>query len=191
MLEELAQAEKGQISVSDPGTSDEIPFGIRAIEQGYKVEGVWISKTNTPLQTPISSRRPSLQSLAVGNDNNTPQRVLPPNRDLPTNHLAHGGLPASTTGNTSLLGLGTDVGPSQTADTSPNSIEGQRWLSQIAADPNRPYHSHLAREGERNLDQYNRVGGGTCALHMLLTTLQLTFLVRHRHSVIPYPKSEL
>ena len=35
--------------------SDEVPFGIRAVEEGCEVEGVWNSKTNTPLQTAQSS----------------------------------------------------------------------------------------------------------------------------------------
>jgi hypothetical protein len=29
-------------------TKDEIPFGIRAIQSGIEIDGVWISKTNTP-----------------------------------------------------------------------------------------------------------------------------------------------
>ena len=39
--------------------SAEIPFGIRAIEKGCEVEGVWNSKASTPLQTPIGSKAPS------------------------------------------------------------------------------------------------------------------------------------
>lgn len=58
--DEVSQAEKGNVSASDPRTSDEIPFGIRAIEQGCQVDGVWISKKNTPLQTPRSSRASSV-----------------------------------------------------------------------------------------------------------------------------------
>jgi hypothetical protein len=39
--------------------SDEVPFGIRAIERGCIVEGVWNSKATTPLQTPTSSKASS------------------------------------------------------------------------------------------------------------------------------------
>jgi hypothetical protein len=39
--------------------SEEVPFGIRAIERGYVVEGVWNSKATTPLQTPTSSKASS------------------------------------------------------------------------------------------------------------------------------------
>ncbi len=34
---------------------EEVPFGIRAIERGCEVDGVWNSRTNTPLQTPAGS----------------------------------------------------------------------------------------------------------------------------------------
>lgn len=34
---------------------DEIPFGIRAIESGLEVEGVWISRSNTPVGSSRSS----------------------------------------------------------------------------------------------------------------------------------------
>ncbi|KAF2131744.1 hypothetical protein P153DRAFT_202126 [Dothidotthia symphoricarpi CBS 119687] len=36
-------------------TTDEIPFGIRAIESGIEVDGVWISRTNTPVGSSRSS----------------------------------------------------------------------------------------------------------------------------------------
>ena len=39
--------------------SEEVPFGIRAIERGHIVEGVWNSKASTPLQTPSSSKASS------------------------------------------------------------------------------------------------------------------------------------
>lgn len=38
------------------GQGDKVPFGVRAIERGYHVEGVWNSKATTPLQTPPSSK---------------------------------------------------------------------------------------------------------------------------------------
>ena len=39
-------------------TKDEIPFGIRAIQSGIEVDGVWISRTNTP----VGSSRASITS---------------------------------------------------------------------------------------------------------------------------------
>ncbi|KAI5371066.1 hypothetical protein Slin15195_G019390 [Septoria linicola] len=39
----------------------EVPFGIRAIESGIEVEGVWISRSNTP--EPVSSARTSASSV--------------------------------------------------------------------------------------------------------------------------------
>ncbi|KAK1915352.1 hypothetical protein P3342_003161 [Pyrenophora teres f. teres] len=42
-------------------TKDEIPFGIRAIQSGIEVDGVWISRTNTP----VGSSRASLYSEKI------------------------------------------------------------------------------------------------------------------------------
>ena len=39
-------------------TKDEIPFGIRAIQSGIEVDGVWISRTNTP----VGSSRASINN---------------------------------------------------------------------------------------------------------------------------------
>ena len=41
------------------GRNEEVPFGIRAIERGCMVEGVWNSKASTPLQTSSSSKASS------------------------------------------------------------------------------------------------------------------------------------
>jgi len=49
--------------------SGKVPFGIRAIEAGIEVDGVWISKPNTP-----SSSRPS--SLASFGSRRYPQSVI-------------------------------------------------------------------------------------------------------------------
>jgi hypothetical protein len=40
-------------------TKDETPFGIRAIQSGIEVDGVWISRTNTP----VGSSRNSISEL--------------------------------------------------------------------------------------------------------------------------------
>jgi hypothetical protein len=39
--------------------SEEVPFGIRAIERGCMVDGIWNSKATTPLHTPPSSKASS------------------------------------------------------------------------------------------------------------------------------------
>jgi len=42
-------------------TKDEIPFGIRAIESGIEVDGVWISRSNTPVGSSASSIRTEMR----------------------------------------------------------------------------------------------------------------------------------
>src|SRR5205823_5426634 len=56
-------------------TKDEIPFGIRAIQSGIEVDGVWISRTNTP----AGSSRASLYSEKIprGGFGNNSQLELP------------------------------------------------------------------------------------------------------------------
>lgn len=44
----------------------EIPFGIRAIESGIEVDGVWISRSNTPVRLPSSLRSSSNTDLEAG-----------------------------------------------------------------------------------------------------------------------------
>lgn len=42
--------------------SDDVPFGIRAIERGFEVEGVWISRGNTP-ELPASKQTSAASSI--------------------------------------------------------------------------------------------------------------------------------
>jgi hypothetical protein len=57
-------------------TTDEIPFGVKAIESGVEVEGVWISRSNTPVpsgsnsfnNSPATSARASIASSIILND---------------------------------------------------------------------------------------------------------------------------
>ena len=50
------------------GRARDVPFGIRAIESGVEVDGVWISKTNTPASSipgsPVISATPDRQAAA-------------------------------------------------------------------------------------------------------------------------------
>ncbi|CAG5156740.1 uncharacterized protein ALTATR162_LOCUS4536 [Alternaria atra] len=54
-------------------TKDEIPFGIRAIQSGIEVDGVWISRTNTP----VGSSRNSIMSEQFPRSFNNSQLELP------------------------------------------------------------------------------------------------------------------
>ncbi|GIZ39630.1 hypothetical protein CKM354_000300600 [Cercospora kikuchii] len=45
-------------------TANDVPFGIRAIESGIEVDGVWVSRSNTP--EPTSSRETSISSMWLG-----------------------------------------------------------------------------------------------------------------------------
>lgn len=38
---------------------DDIPFGVRALEQGIQVEGIWVSNHNSPVSSPQPSGTPS------------------------------------------------------------------------------------------------------------------------------------
>jgi hypothetical protein len=38
---------------------DDVPFGVRALERGIEVEGIWVSNSNTPVQTPSQTPRQS------------------------------------------------------------------------------------------------------------------------------------
>ncbi|KAF2787017.1 hypothetical protein K505DRAFT_134371 [Melanomma pulvis-pyrius CBS 109.77] len=42
-------------------TKDDVPFGIRAIESGIEVDGVWISRSNTPVGSSASSIRTEIR----------------------------------------------------------------------------------------------------------------------------------
>jgi hypothetical protein len=54
-------------------TKDEIPFGIRAIQSGIEVDGVWISRTNTP----VGSSRASIMSEQMPRSFNNSTLELP------------------------------------------------------------------------------------------------------------------
>ncbi|KAF1831493.1 hypothetical protein BDW02DRAFT_47719 [Decorospora gaudefroyi] len=54
-------------------TRDEIPFGIRAIQSGIEVDGVWISRSNTP----VGSSRASIMSEKLPRSYTNSQLELP------------------------------------------------------------------------------------------------------------------
>lgn len=54
----------------------EIPFGIRAIQSGIQVDGVWISGSNTPVQSGPNSRAPSIiLGTDQGNSSHSPEHA--------------------------------------------------------------------------------------------------------------------
>jgi hypothetical protein len=55
-------------------TKDEIPFGVRAIESGIEVDGVWISRSNTPVG---SSRSSIMMETRLPRSFNNSQLELP------------------------------------------------------------------------------------------------------------------
>lgn len=61
-------AERGEM-VQPTGQEEEVPFGVRAIARGCEVDGVWNSRTNTPLQTPGNSSpgSPVIRPKDLGN----------------------------------------------------------------------------------------------------------------------------
>lgn len=62
-------AERGEMVQTTTEEDEEVPFGIRAIERGCEVDGVWNSRTNTPLQTPGNSNpgSPVMRPKDLGN----------------------------------------------------------------------------------------------------------------------------
>lgn len=55
------QAERGEIQVQDRA-STESPFGVKALDEGSSIEGVWNARTTTPLHGPKSRNRSPLIS---------------------------------------------------------------------------------------------------------------------------------
>lgn len=54
--EKLKKAEEeASVSTKDLNL---IPFGSRALESGIEIEGIWVSRTNTPLPSPIPAATP-------------------------------------------------------------------------------------------------------------------------------------
>ena len=70
----------------------EVPFGIRAIQSGIQVDGVWISGSNTPIQSGFNSRAPSMMlDTDPSNNSHPPERAaaMPSNPRLEIPQPAH------------------------------------------------------------------------------------------------------
>ena len=77
----MAKAEQGE-------TEQEIPFGLRAIEQGFEVEGVWNSNATTPLHSPAASLLNSSSSRSMN-------KLTRPKRDLSISSISVLDIPQS------------------------------------------------------------------------------------------------
>ncbi|KAI1657145.1 hypothetical protein F4813DRAFT_93200 [Daldinia decipiens] len=62
-LEKKARQQEMQRSGLPIGKKVDIPFGVRAIQSGIEVDGIWISRPNTPLITPTSPSFASSSTL--------------------------------------------------------------------------------------------------------------------------------
>jgi hypothetical protein len=105
-------AERGEISESLP-TSTDLPFGVKALNEGSSIEGVWDARTTTPLHGPTSRNRSPLI---------TPAKMLPRSKrdnstsSIPTLDITDSPTPAKSTGSwAALLGKGAQA----TASTLP------------------------------------------------------------------------
>ncbi|KAI9869527.1 MAG: hypothetical protein M1830_005425 [Pleopsidium flavum] len=55
---------------------NDVPFGIRAIESGIEVDGVWISRSNTPIpSSPSTFAAPSIDLPSLSSDNGPSDRM--------------------------------------------------------------------------------------------------------------------
>ena len=69
--EEAQEQEMQRTASMKRGRGPDVPFGVRAIESGVEVDGVWISRTNTPAPSsrasPVSSPiiEPNLRTSAL------------------------------------------------------------------------------------------------------------------------------
>ncbi|KAF2743118.1 hypothetical protein M011DRAFT_497116 [Sporormia fimetaria CBS 119925] len=75
-VEKGKQAQTPEMMEAQPISEEEkedIPFGIRAIESGIEVDGVWISRSNTP----VGSSRSSITDVKLSRSHNNSQLELP------------------------------------------------------------------------------------------------------------------
>ena len=69
-------SQRHRVSVGHGNGNEEVPFGIRAIESGIEVEGVWISRGNTP-ELPDSKQTPAASSFS----DNVPKKEVSLDRE--------------------------------------------------------------------------------------------------------------
>ncbi|KAF2706583.1 hypothetical protein K504DRAFT_385503 [Pleomassaria siparia CBS 279.74] len=73
---EMLEAQPVEL-LAQQDSKDGIPFGIRAIESGIEVDGVWISRSNTPVGSSASSITETRLPRSLGNSRNNSQLELP------------------------------------------------------------------------------------------------------------------
>lgn len=94
---------------------DEVPFGVKALQQGVEVDGIWISLPNTPDPgSPVMSMTSSLAPSKTGGTSSQTitSRVIPSQELIIENH----GVPYSTSKTSRLSGLAIDSVPSSNAE---------------------------------------------------------------------------
>lgn len=99
--ERREMAERRRKAAAAREATPQVPFGIRAIESGIEVDGVWISRTNTPTQTPaqtplLSAAKPTWGGSSVDlsdSEQASQDTSLMPPRSPPRTHSPHGKYP--------------------------------------------------------------------------------------------------
>lgn len=80
---------------------DDIPFGARALEQGFQIEGIWVSNPNSPVPSPHqpgtpSESRPSTPKVKSLQIPGSVPGLLSTIEKAPSNHSNHSSLPPYT-----------------------------------------------------------------------------------------------
>ncbi len=179
-LEAEAQAERGEMTkIVDQG--DEVPFGIRAIEGGCAVDGVWNSKATTPLQTPSSSKPSSpvlkgINTLKKGKRDSSSSNILrldipEPAFVTPNSRTTNAGMPISSlenSGSTNRTRVATDsslmeLEPRNRSRTAERmSASGRRGRS----GPTGLTYSSASLRGSRPLPPRTSVGKWSSSLYV-------------------------
>ncbi|KAI9819831.1 MAG: hypothetical protein M1827_006400 [Pycnora praestabilis] len=134
---------------------NEIPFGVRAIESGIQVDGVWISRSNSP--GPGNSR--SAAVIPIVSAGSSDRRVRQPKRDSAGSNMSHLSIPQPAYGqsaNGSSQSSNSSRAPSSSFDRAVSAERLPRSSEPMsAAGPNgryRPRHySHLRYSGQNML----------------------------------------
>ena len=152
-VQEAERAERGEMEET-VRTSDDVPFGVRAIEQGCEVEGVWNSRATTPLHSPAISSRGSSPGRSMN-------KLRKTNRDSSVSSISVLDMPESAH-------VKEEIHPSPTAPptevTSPQSArvetenrQQRKRAGQLEdAQDQRESQSRRARAGHTHIITYTR-----------------------------------
>ena len=141
--------------------NNDVPFGIRAIESGIQVDGVWISGANTPVpSTPISLASSSIDEPSPARNKRQSTPVVSPSSNIPRLEISQPVRPYSGAGpgklNPSLRIHGSELkrGPSvgRTPDR-PNSPTTEPGYG--TRQTHQPRHSSHLRYSNPNLSRHS------------------------------------